>query len=1413
MRLMIAIPAALAAACVFGSDATTVATGEWSAHHWSAAQLWTNDTYPREGGVATFTGLDFNNSQIDIPGINCFYQDVSGLALGGFFLNNMATEFNGESVTMTGARPFVSSTRTDAWSDFTLQLNGTGANTLVKKGQGVVTLSTPAANFAAVEVADGTLVATNANASALFAANGDVRITCGTAAYRPSSASGENASAAIPSLVAAAPLARLEVSRGAADSATLTLGASTREPGAALNIAATGLGSTEKVLVSGKAATADSDAGVYTLSGGMPSFCKYDVDNGYVASASTPANVRVIGTASDVAGTVDTLDGVSFGGEGFIWRPASANGATTLKVRGTVSASSLTFLSGGGNRPVIDLSEETALSFPVHFAGVSVAAVGADTFGAGATVYVHGSLSDTASSASLDVARDTPGASAAHTYNLHLSGNGNGLGALRHTQGSWDGSIWRHSGNVVLDDDAVVFTDYNGLARIEGPISGPGGLSIMHHPSESYANTGYLELQGANSFAGTFIVDDLATAVVSGGGTLGTGPVAIGSGGALIFNDITGELNIPNKVSGDGAVVVQNSHVEFSGDVSVGILSAQQGATVGIGGTVKAADVALDVGSSIVATDADAELVVNAAVSATSPISAMLSDGNDGGTLSIVKRGAGTVEIAGGHDYSGSTTVAEGTLRLVGATSPDDISSIPGIAYWCDADDSDMVTVVNNEVTEWRSKVGDFKFVPANQGFWTQVEPSTVPEGYGSEYNGHKSIRFSGINGRMDRMKGDRSVLQRTVFIVARTDSYMCSGEPSSSGYFYGLYGEAGQDRQVRCRATDGGFPVYTIDAPERETSAGYGYENGVRKNDYIQTNNETDSSMPNVIVLLRPREVIGGYYNLRAMMVPAIGGCNGDGRNWGGDFCEIIAFSRTLTDAERRTVENYLMKKWNPDNLAAFIHADADCAAAASDVLPTGTALTVAAGATFDLNGVSQTVSTLSGNGTIVNTSSMPATLTVTDGGDFAGVVSGNVTLKRNTSSENDAASVCVENGAVYMAAGSGTTTLSPYVPAPAAGGIEFWLDASYEPETTFETREGNGVTSWQCRQAGPTIGRFTIDDESYTGEYDPTGFRGVMPAFHLAGGDTRLRAKTTGWDYATGSVRTLFIVMESNYKSDYPNRRYVIGAGGMDAALRVKGTQYTPDVSLFGTGEFCQRGDTFRVNGVDYSDNSEDYLFPENPLCIAIRISDGHAANYNNWDGQYWMIGSTWSGNDNAADADIAEIIAYNRALTDEEIAKTEQYLMGKWFGSAFPAVPTTAFDASSGAGVSDGATLNLGGGDVTLTVLAGGGIVTGFSSLTVTDQFRVFAEGDYGARTITPLEIMGNLVVGDNATVFVGGFEGLVRTARTTAISVTGTVTGNNTLPVGATNLEGTRWHWLRSGNLWRIGYGFGLMIILR
>jgi hypothetical protein len=94
----------------------------------------------------------------------------------------------------------------------------------------------------------------------------------------------------------------------------------------------------------------------------------------------------------------------------------------------------------------------------------------------------------------------------------------------------------------------------------------------------------------------------------------------------------------------------------------------------------------------------------------------------------------------------------------------------------------------------------------------------------------------------------------------------------------------------------------------------------------------------------------------------------------------EVLIYDRVLTEAERLQNEGYLMSKWLPD----------------FPVLPTGSTLTVLSGGVLDLNGHSQEVATLKGNGSVSNGTLVVANaIDLTNEVTSAIAVNGSLTMK----------------------------------------------------------------------------------------------------------------------------------------------------------------------------------------------------------------------------------------------------------------------------------------------------------------------------------------------------------------------------------------------------------------------------------
>jgi hypothetical protein len=87
------------------------------------------------------------------------------------------------------------------------------------------------------------------------------------------------------------------------------------------------------------------------------------------------------------------------------------------------------------------------------------------------------------------------------------------------------------------------------------------------------------------------------------------------------------------------------------------------------------------------------------------------------------------------------------------------------------------------------------------------------------------------------------------------------------------------------------------------------------------------------------------------------------------GGIGEIISYTRNLTHAERKAVDAYLMAKWGVGS-------------ATYNVIPANADVTMKSGATLDMGGLTQTVTSFTGAGTVANGSLKTTGDLTVDGG-----------------------------------------------------------------------------------------------------------------------------------------------------------------------------------------------------------------------------------------------------------------------------------------------------------------------------------------------------------------------------------------------------------------------------------------------
>ena len=1388
---------------------------KWSQHTYS----WVNCIVARDGGVAT------------VLAATKLEQDEDNLVLGGIDFTTVSTYFYGKDVTLTGdaflrGKKYYAS---NAWQApkpvIAVQLKGTGSNTITKRGVAEMTLTKPFQSIGALDMAEGALVMTNAPAT--FLTDAAVRMRGGNVAWRPVLAAGESASATLGAtggISYGTGASEIRVAHGKGASVTLTLGPLTREPNGTLFIVPEGgleaLGETEIVkcatpppVVNGMV-TPTILARDNSTNGWPFAFLTYDVERGFVPAAYTagleggatsiayvgedtvltndthvyalvvdhraklvvtndvtltvgdgvnPAAVIFNARSTDTAYDAFTGGGtLAFGdSEGFIYHNAPSSGRGIYLYTSITGSGDLNLVNGKGPYAAFFctgngfLKQEGAL----HVSCARLWPNNSNISPNNEEVYLHGG--DQYMGANILA----PGYTI--SKNLHVSGIGSYSTDTKGVLTSSDATL-TFNGTVTLLGDTLAGAYYQtnpGTLTFNKTIDGAGELYLR------VERGGTVNLNATNTYVGATVIEathatEPGTVAVGAAGTFGDGPVTANNLSTILFKTLPG-ASMTNVIDSSGKVkfnwattqvtgskVPNANGMDFGGPVSVAALEVNRATTIGVGTNLTVGAMTGSFGESrIRATRADAVLTLGQ-YGADNTVAARLDDGD--GSLSLVKVGTNTVTLCGVKTYTGTTTIENGTLRL----SPAILES-PDIAYWLDASRADTLTCdAEGNVTKWVSANGNGVSFGKNG---TQLLPK-----YSADFlNDMPSVVFTATgvgNGTYNNLIGNKSVTQRTVFIVTKTTATTGVGAGSYPGIFGANgydYGQRIQDGATHWRTACTG---YTYISPANNLAV-----NGAMGNGTFTMN------VPYVLTMIHADDI---SKNTGPIFTPNLGGYNANGR-YNGGISEVIAFNRILNESERKTVENYLAAKWG---INASLHANVD----APQTLPTTANVVLRAPGVLDLNGSDQTLATLTGEGMITNSSPNAATITVTGTCTFNGKVAGNVTLVRAGSGET----ALDLRGAGCVVFNGGTTSLAAYDYTPPSEGMLYWLDASV-PET-IHTNAAGAVTNWSSRVPNMPAGPFGKTWGTATYDKTAAGFNG-LPAVHFqSGAGLAAKNETDTW--------TLFFVACCD-GSQVVNTG-LFGWYNNDIGFRFTNTSGTT-VNI-GTGSGWTRvGDYLRVNKKQHTSLTTSNITVPNqkPYVLSCRLAGWQKTVVSrvcrNALGRYTSNGGgvQW----------FAEVIAYDRALSDEEICDMESYLYDKWIAGAGVARNESVCNGTGGVELQGGAVVNASA-PLALNALSagtGGGTVNGDVSLDGPLVVEVDANGD-----VQTVRINGNLTIGASATVIVNDYTKTNKRERYTVVSVSGDVTG----AFASSNVD-KPWHLYRVGGTWYLlGVG-GTTLIFR
>ena len=479
--------------------------------------------------------------------------------------------------------------------------------------------------------------------------------------------------------------------------ATLTLtGANTYSGGTTVN------GGTLKVGASGAV-----PAGALTVGADGT----FDLNNfAYTATELSGSGAVTLGNATLTAGsTADTTFSGIISGDGGLTKV----GAGTLTLSGVNTYTGATTISSGtlqmgaaGAVPTSALEVQSGSTFDLNNFNQTVTDLsGSGSVTLGNATLTAGSTADTTFSG---VISGDGGLTKAGAGTLTLSGANTYTGTTTVADGILKLGVVnaliagalevQSAGTFDLNDFDHTVTDLNGAGSValgsatlttssttdttfSGVISGDGGLTK--------AGTGTLTLSGVNTYSGGTTLS-VGTLALESGSSVGAGTIALGNDTTLAMNKA---LTVANAitVSGSATIATGANAVIASGVIGgsgrliktgTGALTLAANNTYAGGTALQAGTIVVEsdtalgtgtveaTGSGVVLQAGKENLTLANAVTVTEDLivdtagEVVLLSGSVTGAGRLIKRGTGTLELAGENSFSGGTEVESGTLAL-----------------------------------------------------------------------------------------------------------------------------------------------------------------------------------------------------------------------------------------------------------------------------------------------------------------------------------------------------------------------------------------------------------------------------------------------------------------------------------------------------------------------------------------------------------------------------------------------------------------------------------------------------------------------------------------------------------------------------------------------------------------------------
>ncbi len=546
---------------------------------------------------------------------------------------------------------------------------------------------------------------------------------------------------------------------------------------------------------------------------------------------------------------------------------------------------------------------------------------------------------------------------------------GNTVNSVPTATANWTGGVgpWEAGANwstspAVPGASHDTFVANGGTAQITAGTgtASPGMLTI------GGTGAGTVALSGGTLSTQSLGVGANGTLAVSGG-TLAVPAIGLEAASATLGFSNAGPMALSIPITGPGALTKAGAGTTTLQGAGV----AYTGPTTLSGGTLKLTD-ATAFASSAITDNATLEIEVTSGSQTFSrPIS---------GTGGLVKSGPGGLLLNSSATYGGPTVVAGGTLKL-GLYQP-----VAGRAFWLDASQAGTLTTDGTgKVSVWQNL--DNATQTVSQGS-AGAQPTLLSAASG--INGLPAVRFNlgGVQTYLLSDTGDYANYtdKLTVFMVGRQSGGQVVTYPGLMS-MVDSWTNPDHDRAVNAIPfLQNAGTANTWGTWRQGAAKGFGTIPAASTPFIAATAFDGAFDRFYVNGSLQGSAASSGSFGINYFSVGSRYYSGTLKERWNGDLGELLIYNRVLSDGERDSVTAYLTAKWLTSGSSPDVNR-----------LPATTALAIAAGATLDLNGVSQTVASLAdyagGGGQVINTATGPVTFTLNPSAGattFSGAIGG---------------------------------------------------------------------------------------------------------------------------------------------------------------------------------------------------------------------------------------------------------------------------------------------------------------------------------------------------------------------------------------------------------------------------------------